>query len=141
MRRTWKSRGLTVGLANGCFDMLHRGHVHLVREAEEACDRLVLAINSDDSVRRMKGDKRPVQPQFDRAAVVSALSGVAAVIIFNEDTPLELILKLVPDVLIKGSDYSQDTVVGAEFVRQEGGRVKIVERLPLYSTSAQSGRI
>lgn len=141
MRRHWAEVGLTVGLANGCFDLLHRGHAHLIREAEECCDRLIIALNSDASVARIKGEGRPINSQFDRAAVIAAMSGVAAVIIFDEDTPLELIKALRPDVIVKGSDYAANEVVGADVVTRRGGTVKIVHRLPLYSTTETSERL
>ena len=143
LRRAWGNERLTVGVANGCFDLLHPGHVSLVRRAALSCDRLIMALNSDASVRRLKGPLRPVQDEQARAAVVGALKGVAAVVVFDEDTPLELIRALQPDVLVKGSDYTEDRVVGADVVRARGGRVVLVDLEPGHSTTrlvAAAGR-
>jgi D-beta-D-heptose 7-phosphate kinase/D-beta-D-heptose 1-phosphate adenosyltransferase len=134
-RAAWARERLTVGLANGCFDLLHPGHVSLIQQAAEHCDRLVMALNSDASVRRLKGPTRPVQKEAARAAVMGMVKGVAAVTIFEEDTPLELIQALQPDVIVKGADYKEDNVVGAEIVRQRGGRVILAELTPDQSTS------
>jgi D-beta-D-heptose 7-phosphate kinase/D-beta-D-heptose 1-phosphate adenosyltransferase len=135
LRRSWANERLTVGLANGCFDLLHPGHVALIRQAAMSCDRLILALNSDDSVRRLKGPLRPVQDEQARAAVVGAIKGVSAVVLFREDTPLELIQALQPDVLFKGADYREEQVVGADVVRGRGGRVVLVDLAPGHSTT------
>ncbi len=111
--RRWKSRGLVVGFTNGCFDIVHAGHVALLSAARAHCDRLIVALNSDPGVRRLKGPKRPVNGLADRSAVIAAVEAVDAVISFDDDTPLELIRRLKPDVLVKGGDYTIDTVVGA----------------------------
>jgi D-beta-D-heptose 7-phosphate kinase/D-beta-D-heptose 1-phosphate adenosyltransferase len=134
-RARWREQGMTVGLANGCFDLLHPGHVALVTQAAAACDRLVIAINTDSCVRKLKGLNRPVQSENARAAVMGAIKGVAAVVIFNEDTPYELIATLQPDVLVKGADYCEDQVVGAELVRAAGGTVLLVPLAEGQSTS------
>ncbi|WP_270936590.1 D-glycero-beta-D-manno-heptose-7-phosphate kinase [Falsiroseomonas oryzae] len=133
--RDWQAHGLRVGFANGCFDVLHAGHVALLRAARRRCDRLVVALNSDASVARLKGPSRPVNVLADRAAVIAALSSVDAVTSFEEDTPLELIRALLPDVLVKGSDYTIDRVVGADVVQAAGGQVVLVDLLPGRSTT------
>ena len=143
LRWSWGQERLTVGIANGCFDLLHPGHVALVRQAALSCDRLIMALNSDESVRRLKGPLRPVQEENARAAVVGAIKGVSAVVLFAEDTPLELIRALQPDVLVKGSDYTEDQVVGADIVKARGGRVVLVDLEPGHSTTnlvAAAGR-
>lgn len=136
LRQTWKRQGLTVGVTNGCFDLLHPGHVSLIRQAAAACDRLIVALNSDASVARLKGPARPVQDESARAAVIGALKGVSAVVVFTEDTPLELVRELEPDVLIKGADYAEHEVVGADLVKARGGRVVLAALVPGRSTTA-----
>lgn len=131
----WRAHGLRVGFTNGCFDILHAGHVALLREARRRCDRLVVALNTDASVARLKGPSRPINSLADRASVVAALAAVDAVLAFNEDTPIELIRLLVPDVLIKGADYTVDKVVGADVVQAAGGKVVLIDLLPGRSTT------
>ena len=131
----WRHAGLSVGFTNGCFDLLHPGHVSLLRQARAACDRLVVALNSDASVRRLKGARRPLQGEAARAAVLGSLADVDRVVIFEDDTPLDLIQALRPDVLIKGADYSLDQVVGADVVQAAGGRVLLADLAPGHSTS------
>jgi D-beta-D-heptose 7-phosphate kinase/D-beta-D-heptose 1-phosphate adenosyltransferase len=143
LRWAWAKEKMTVGFANGCFDLLHPGHVSLIAQAAASCDRLIMALNTDASVKRLKGPSRPIQDEAARAAVMGAIKGVAAVVLFDEDTPLELIQALQPDVLIKGADYTVDRVVGADIVQQRGGRVVLAELSPGQSTSrlvAASGR-
>jgi len=143
LRWSWANERLTVGIANGCFDLLHPGHVALIRQAALSCDRLIMALNSDHSVRRLKGPLRPVQDEAARAAVMGAIKGVSAVVVFDEDTPLELIRALQPDVIVKGSDYTEDRVVGADVVKARGGRVVLVDLEPGHSTTnlvAAAGR-
>lgn len=135
LRWAWAKDKLTVGFANGCFDLLHPGHVDLIRRAADSCDRLIMALNSDDSVRRLKGPTRPIQDEQARAAVMGAIKGVSAVILFGEDTPLEVVTALQPDVLIKGSDYTEDQVVGGDVVRAHGGRVMLIDLSVGHSTS------
>ncbi|WP_245257423.1 D-glycero-beta-D-manno-heptose-7-phosphate kinase [Methylocapsa acidiphila] len=135
LRWAWAREKLTVGVANGCFDLLHPGHVSLIRQAAEACDRLIMALNSDSSVRRLKGPSRPVQDEKARAVVMGAIKGVSAVVLFDEDTPLQLLEALQPDVLVKGADYTEDKVVGADIVRARGGRVVLAELAQGHSTS------
>ena len=133
--RRWRGAGLRVGFTNGCFDLLHPGHVSLFEQAHAACDRLIVGLNSDASVRRLKGQGRPVQSEAARAAVLASLASVDLVVIFGEDTPLELIEALEPEVLVKGADYARDQVVGAEVVARHGGRVVLAKIAPGYSTT------
>ena len=135
LRWAWAREKLTVGFANGCFDLVHPGHVTLLRQAADACDRLIVALNSDASVKRLKGSTRPIQDERARAAVMGAIKGVAAVVLFEEDTPLELLQALQPDLLVKGSDYREDDVVGADIVRKRGGRVMLVDLKEGHSTT------
>jgi len=135
LRRAWAQDKLSVGFANGCFDLIHPGHVSLIGQAAAACDRLIMALNSDASVKRLKGASRPIQDEAARAAVMGAIKGVAAVVIFDEDTPREVIEALQPDVLIKGADYTIDKVVGADIVQKRGGRVVLTDLSPGQSTS------
>lgn len=134
-RAAWAADKLTVGFTNGCFDLLHPGHVSLLRQAAHACDRLIVALNADSSVRRLKGPARPLQDERARAEVMGAIKGVAAVVLFEEDTPLELVQALQPDVIVKGADYREDQVVGADIVRQRGGRVLLVDLREGHSTT------
>ena len=136
----WRLEGLRIGFTNGCFDLLHPGHVKLLAQARAACDRLVVGLNNDASVRRLKGDGRPVQDEAARAEVLAALAAVDLVVLFGEDTPLELIRRVRPKVLVKGADYRPDQVVGREVVEAEGGEVILVELIPGHSTSDIVGR-
>jgi D-beta-D-heptose 7-phosphate kinase/D-beta-D-heptose 1-phosphate adenosyltransferase len=131
----WREQGLTVGFTNGCFDILHPGHVALLAAARQRCDRLVVALNSDDSVRRLKGPTRPVNTLEQRAQVMAAIRFVDCVVAFAEDTPLGIIGALLPDVLIKGGDYTLQSVVGAELVMQAGGRVYLADLVAGESTT------
>ncbi|MGH7120453.1 MAG: D-glycero-beta-D-manno-heptose-7-phosphate kinase [Acetobacteraceae bacterium] len=137
----WRRKGWRIGFTNGCFDLLHPGHVHLLEQARAACDRLVVGLNSDSSVRRLKGPGRPVQPEAARAAVLASLATVDLVSIYEEDTPLALLAALHPDLLIKGADYRHDTVVGATEVEGWGGRILLAELLPGHSTTATVARL
>lgn len=141
LARRWKERGLSVGFTNGCFDILHAGHIALLAAARTHCDRLVVALNTDDSARRLKGPSRPVNSLRDRCAVIAAVWAVDAVTSFDEDTPLDLIRRLKPDVLVKGGDYTVATVVGAEDVQAAGGRVIIVDLVGGHSTTATIGNL
>jgi len=132
----WRRQGLKVGFTNGCFDLLHPGHVSLLRQARGACDRLVVGLNSDASVKRLKGAERPVQNENARAAVMASLSPVDLIVIFGEDTPLALIEALRPDVLVKGADYARTQVVGGDLVESYGGRVVLADLVASQSTTA-----
>ena len=138
----WRTRGLKIGFTNGCFDILHTGHLSLIEQAKTCCDRLILGLNSDASVKRLgKGDDRPINNQDSRAALLSALSHVDAVVIFDEDTPLDLINTIKPHTLIKGADYTIDTVVGATEVQSWGGRVMLADLIDGQSTTGTLAKI
>ena len=137
----WRRRGLKIGFTNGCFDLLHPGHVALLGQAKAACDRLVVGLNSDESARRLKGPRRPIQSQSERAAVLASLAAVDLIVIFEEDTPMELIRAIRPQLLVKGDDYRLDEVVGAEFVKNNGGEVVLAKIVPGYSTTATIARL
>ena len=124
-----------VVFTNGCFDILHRGHVEYLDFARGLGDRLVVGLNTDRGVRRLKGAGRPINPEDDRALVLAALSSVDAVVLFDEDTPRDLIAALLPDVLVKGGDYRPDQIVGAEEVTAAGGRVVVAPLVPGRSTT------
>jgi len=132
----WREAGDRIVMTNGCFDLLHAGHLSLLQSAKSHGDKLILAINSDSGVRRLKGPGRPVIPESDRAALLGALGCVDAVTIFDEDTPLDVVRCIQPDVLVKGGDYALEDVIGREIVEAAGGRVVLVPLLPNYSTSA-----
>lgn len=131
----WRGEGLKIGFTNGCFDLLHPGHISLLRQARQACDRLVVGLNSDDSVRKLKGPLRPVQNEIARATVLASLTSVDMVVIFHDDTPLRLIEAFRPDVLVKGADYRLDQVVGADVVVAAGGTVVLAMLSAGHSTS------
>jgi D-beta-D-heptose 7-phosphate kinase / D-beta-D-heptose 1-phosphate adenosyltransferase len=137
----WHRRGLKVGFANGCFDLIHPGHVRLLSEARSACDRLIVALNTDASVKRLKGPTRPLQNEMARATVMASMSPVDLVTLFDEDTPLEMIQALRPDVLVKGSDYTVEQVVGADIVQSWGGRVVLVTLREGHSTTGTIRRM
>lgn len=137
----WRAQGLRVGFTNGCFDILHRGHVAYLAQARAWCDRLVVGLNSDRSVKALKGEGRPVNDQDSRALVLAGLSSVDILTVFDEETPLELIKATRPDVLIKGADYSVSTVVGADFVQSYGGQVRLADLVDGFSTTAAIARM
>jgi len=137
----WRTRGYKVGFTNGCFDLLHPGHVHLLEQCRAMCDRLIVGMNSDDSVKRLKGPTRPVQPEAARAAVLASLASVDLVCMFEDDTPLKTLTLIRPDLLIKGADYTRETVVGADEVESWGGKVALAELLPGHSTTATLARL
>ena len=131
----WRQRGQKIGFAYGCFDLLHPGHVSLLTEAKATCDRLVVAMNSDRSVKRLKGEARPFQHQTARATVLASLSMVDMVVVVSEDTPTSLLELLKPDLLIKGGEFTIDEMLGADLVRAYGGEVKLAALVPGHSTS------
>ncbi len=137
----WKEQGLRVGFTNGCFDIVHPGHVSLLAEARRQCDRLVVALNTDESVSRLKGPTRPVNTLDSRARVIAAIRHVDCVVAFGEATPIALIERLLPDVLVKGADYTVDGVVGAEVVQRAGGRVHLAGLVSGESTTATVARL
>jgi D-glycero-beta-D-manno-heptose 1-phosphate adenylyltransferase len=135
--RDWRAEfwGRVV-FTNGVFDLLHPGHVDVIQAARAAGDALVVGINSDESVRRLKGESRPIRSQVERAYVIAALESVDVVTVFDEDTPLELIRCLLPDVIVKGGDYTEATIVGADEIRARGGDVLVVPLTPGQSTTS-----
>jgi D-beta-D-heptose 7-phosphate kinase/D-beta-D-heptose 1-phosphate adenosyltransferase len=131
----WREQGLRIGFTNGCFDLLHRGHIKLLAEARATCDRLVVGLNSDESTTRLKGKGRPINPAEGRAEVLAALEAVDLVVVFEEDTPLELIKRVRPAVLVKGADYKREDVVGHDVVEATGGVVVLVGLVEGQSTT------
>ena len=132
----WRKQGLRVGFTNGCFDILHPGHVKVLTAARGACDRLIVGLNSDASAKRLKGEGRPVQDERARAEVLAALEAVDLVVFFDEDTPIQLITQIKPSVLVKGGDYTREEVVGHEIVEANGGTVILVDILAGFSTTS-----
>ncbi len=136
LRKQWKANGERVVFTNGCFDILHLGHVDYLEKSSEFGTKLIVAVTSDASVRTLeKGTERPVNSEYARARLIAALGFVSMVIIFGESTPLELIQSLSPDVLVKGDDYTIETIVGAKEVIAAGGEVKTIALVPDYSTT------
>ena len=134
IRRQLKRRRKKVAFTNGCFDILHRGHIRCLREAKSWGDVLIVGLNSDSSVRKIKGKKRPILPQDDRAEILASLEMVDYVLVFDEDTPHRVISALVPDVLVKGGDYGKDEIVGKDVVESSGGKVVRVKEVRGKST-------
>jgi D-beta-D-heptose 7-phosphate kinase/D-beta-D-heptose 1-phosphate adenosyltransferase len=132
----WRKQGLRVGFTNGCFDILHPGHVKVLTAARGACDRLIVGLNSDASVKRLKGEGRPVQDERARSEVLAALEAVDLVVIFEEDTPIKLITQVRPSVLVKGGDYTRAEVVGHEIVAANGGEIVLIDILEGFSTTS-----
>ena len=133
--RSWRSQGYIIGFTNGCFDLLHPGHISLLQHAKNECDKLVVGLNSDSSVAQLKGEDRPIQKANARATILLALQDVDVVIIFDEETTIKLIESIKHDVLVKGGDYKIDAIVGAEFINQNGGRVVLSNYKNGHSTS------
>lgn len=142
--KEWKSNGLKVVFTNGCFDILHRGHIAYLAESASLGDKFIVAVNSDESVKTLgKGDVRPLQDEYSRALIIASLGFVDAVIVFNESTPFKIISMLKPDVLVKGGDYDENEtnpiskkfIVGSDVVKRLKGQVKVIPFLPGYSTS------
>jgi rfaE bifunctional protein nucleotidyltransferase chain/domain len=133
--RAWRQAGRTVVFTNGCFDLLHLGHVDYLEQARHLGDVLIVGLNTDESVGRFKGPDRPIQDEQSRARILAALHFVDLVVLFNEDTPLDLISSVLPDILVKGNDYLAENIVGADVVKQHGGSVKTIPLVPGYSTT------
>ena len=131
----WQSVGSRVVFTNGCFDLLHYGHIHYLAQAKDLGDRLVIGVNSDASVRQLKGEGRPVKDEYTRLHLLAALACVDAVVLFEEDTPYDLIKKLMPDVLVKGGDWPVDKIVGADMVMASGGKVLSLPFVEGFSTT------
>ena len=137
----WRLEDKKIGFTNGCFDLLHPGHLSLLRQARQACDYLIVGLNSDDSVKRLKGEARPIQSETARADILASLSDVDAVIIFSEDTPLETIKIIRPDVIVKGADYKAEDVVGGDFVKSYGGKIVLASLIQGQSTTSTVKKI
>ena len=131
----WKQAGEEVVFTNGCFDIIHRGHIEVLAQTADLGDRLIIGLNSDSSVQKLKGKNRPIIEEQSRAILLASLEFVDAVVIFSEDTPLKLISALLPDVLAKGGDYEIETIVGHEIVQQNGGKVKLVPFVDGFSST------
>jgi D-glycero-beta-D-manno-heptose 1-phosphate adenylyltransferase len=132
----WQRNGQTIVFTNGCFDILHIGHVDYLEKARELGDKLVLGLNTDSSIRRIKGPERPIVAEMPRARVMAALAFVDAVVLFDEDTPLRLIQTIRPDILVKGDDYTVENIIGADFVIANGGSVQTISLVKGFSTSS-----
>ena len=139
--RKWRNDKKIIVFTNGCFDIIHRGHVEYLHEAKLLGDILIVGLNSDASVKRLKGEPRPYQDEQDRAAILNVMKMVDVVVIFDEDTPLELICEIKPDVLVKGGDYNSQSIVGAKEVESWGGSVKTIPFIKGYGTSKLVGKI
>jgi rfaE bifunctional protein nucleotidyltransferase chain/domain len=133
---TWKAEGKKIVFTNGCFDLLHAGHIAYLSEAADLGDKLVVGLNSDQSVQCIKGPERPINNEKTRSALLASMFFTDAIVLFSEDTPLELITAILPDVLVKGGDYSMDTIVGAKETLANGGKVEVLSFLPGYSSTA-----
>jgi D-beta-D-heptose 7-phosphate kinase/D-beta-D-heptose 1-phosphate adenosyltransferase len=136
-----RTAGRKIVFTNGCFDILHRGHVHLLRESKALGDLLIVALNTDGSVKKIKGSERPVLPQADRAELIAALEMVDYVVLFDEADPYRIIEALRPDVLVKGGDWSPDSIIGSDIVQKTGGKVVLVPYLKGRSTTEIIERI
>jgi D-beta-D-heptose 7-phosphate kinase/D-beta-D-heptose 1-phosphate adenosyltransferase len=135
MVNNWREQGLKIVFKNGCFDILHAGHIFIINEAARSGDKLIVAINSNKSIKRLKGTERPIISECERATIISNIIGVDAVIIFDGDTPFSLIKKIVPDVIVKGGDYTEDDVIGGDFLKVIGKEIKIVPLIKGLSTT------
>jgi len=131
----WKATGNKVVFTNGCFDIIHRGHIEVLARTANLGDKLIIGLNSDQSIQKLKGKDRPIVDEQSRAILLAALSFVDAIVLFSEDTPIKLIGALLPDVLAKGGDYEIETIVGHEIVQQNGGKVKLVPFLDGFSST------
>lgn len=137
----WKSQKKKIVFTNGCFDLLHRGHIEYLSKAADLGDVLFIGVNTDASVRKLKGNNRPLQDENSRLLILGALQFVDALVLFDEETPLELIRLVQPDVLVKGADYDPEDIVGYDIVKAKGGEIKTIEFLQGYSTSAIEQKI
>lgn len=139
--RRWQAAGKTVVFTNGCFDLLHYGHLHYLADARDVGDKLIVGLNSAASVRRLKGDNRPINDELTRQHLLAALEVVDAVVVFESDTPFELICRVAPDVLVKGGDWQPEQIVGADFVLKNGGKVMSLPFVEGYSTTNIEAKI
>lgn len=134
--KNWKEAGETIVFTNGCFDLIHLGHLDYLSKAKDLADKLVVGLNSSDSVKRLKGPARPINSNESRGMLLSSLAFVDLVVVFEEDTPLNLISTVLPDILVKGGDYTRETIVGADEVEAIGGRVEVIPFLEGYSSTS-----
>ena len=141
LRNKWKEEQHKVVFTNGCFDIIHLGHIDYLSKASSLGDKLIVAVNSDESVRLLKGDNRPIQDEICRLIIMASFYFVDAVVLFSEETPFNIINLLKPDILVKGGDYKADSIVGADIVKGYGGKVEIIPFLEGYSTSAIENKI
>lgn len=130
-----KKENISIGFTNGCFDLLHKGHIYSISEAKKKCDYLIVGLNSDISVIKLKGTNRPIDDQSNRILKLSKLDDVDAIIIFYDDNPLKLIKDINPDILFKGADYEDKEIIGSEFIINNGGKVELIDILNGYSTT------
>jgi rfaE bifunctional protein nucleotidyltransferase chain/domain len=137
----WRREKQTIVFTNGCFDILHRGHVDYLSKAADLGNKLIIGVNTDASVSKLKGPHRPIQDQESRMLILASLAFVDAVILFDEPTPYELIKLVQPDILVKGSDYQVENIVGYDVVQAKGGKIKTIDFIPGYSTSAIESKI
>lgn len=131
----WRAAGLKLVFTNGCFDLLHLGHIDYLEKARALGDKLILGLNTDASIKRLKGESRPLQDEMARARIMASLLFVDAVLLFEQDTPYELIKMVQPDILVKGDDYTPDTIIGADIVKAKGGSIKTIPLVKGYSTT------
>jgi D-beta-D-heptose 7-phosphate kinase / D-beta-D-heptose 1-phosphate adenosyltransferase len=137
----WRAQGLSIGVTNGCFDLLHPGHIASITAAKQQCDRLIIGLNSDVSVAQLKGPSRPVQHELARATVLAALSDVDGVVVFGEERPMELLTALKPDVYCKGADYAGKQIPEFELIAAQGGRVELIPLQPGFSTTSTLAKL
>ncbi len=137
----WRFKQQKIVFTNGCFDLLHAGHIHLLSKAAEQGDVMIVGLNTDDSVKKIKGENRPLQDENTRALVLASLFFVNAVVLFSEETPAELIKAISPDVLVKGGDYKPEQIVGADWVTSHGGKVEIIPLVEGHSTTTLEQKI
>jgi rfaE bifunctional protein nucleotidyltransferase chain/domain len=131
----WKNKGLKIGVANGCFDLLHKGHKYLLKKSKQQSDKLIVLLNSDNSIQKIKGPDRPIEREIVRKKKLLKLGYVDDVIVFNKKTPLSIIKKIKPDFIFKGSDYIKKNIIGYNFIKKYGGKVKIIKLFKNYSTT------
>ncbi|MBC8343031.1 MAG: D-glycero-beta-D-manno-heptose 1-phosphate adenylyltransferase [Bacteroidetes bacterium] len=141
LRKQWKSSGLKVVFTNGCFDLIHLGHIDYLSKSADLGDKLIIAVNSDKSTKKLKGERRPLQDEQSRMMILASFSFVDAVVLFDEDTPYKIIQELLPDIQVKGGDYSKEDVVGADIQKQHGGELVILPYLEGYSTTGIEKKI